>query len=65
MKIRPAIAKDLKCIKALVAKYPKQLVQTNLPKRKDFFVAEHLGKVMPVALWKFIPSVWQRSGAWW
>lgn len=37
---------DLKYIKALIARYPKQLVQTNLPKRKDFFVAEQEAKII-------------------
>ena len=40
MNLREALPKDSKKIKALIAKYPKQLIQTNLPRLKDFFVAE-------------------------
>lgn len=46
MTIRSATTKDLKNIKALISRYPKQLLQTNLPKSKDFFVAEKDGKII-------------------
>ena len=46
MIIRQAEAKDYKNIKALIAKFPKQLLQYNLPKAKEFFVAEHQGKIV-------------------
>jgi amino-acid N-acetyltransferase len=46
MNIREALAKDSKKIKALIAKYPKQLLQTNLPRLKDFFVAEKDGEII-------------------
>jgi len=46
MNIREALPKDSKKIKALIAKYPKQLLQTNLPRLKDFFVAEKNGEII-------------------
>jgi amino-acid N-acetyltransferase len=46
MQIRPSLPKDREKIKTLIAKYPKQLVQANLPKLKDFFVAEQGGEII-------------------
>lgn len=46
MNIRTALPKDSKKIKTLIAKHPKQLVQANLPRLKDFFVAESGGEII-------------------
>lgn len=46
MNIRAAVPKDAKRIKELIAKHPKQLVQTFLPKLRDFFVAEKDGCIV-------------------
>jgi amino-acid N-acetyltransferase len=46
MNIRPSLPKDRKKIKALIAKYPRQLIQTNLPRLKEFFVAEKNGEII-------------------
>lgn len=44
--IRPATTKDLKDIKALIARHPRRLIQTSLPRSKEFFVAEKNGRVI-------------------
>lgn len=41
MEIRQATSKDLPAIKALIKLYPKQLMQTHLPRSADFFLAEN------------------------
>jgi amino-acid N-acetyltransferase len=46
MNIRIALPKDSKKIKALIARHPERLIQTNLPKLKDFFVAEKDGEII-------------------
>lgn len=39
MVIRPAKLSDMTAIKQLIGVYPKQLMQTQLPRSQDFFVA--------------------------
>ncbi len=46
MNIRTALPKDFERIKVLIARHPKQLIQINLPKPKDFFVAEKDGEII-------------------
>jgi amino-acid N-acetyltransferase len=46
MVIRPATTKDLKGIKKLISQYPRQLIQINLPRSKEFFVAEKNGEII-------------------
>lgn len=43
---RQAQPKDSQAIKQLISKYPKQLLQSPLPKALDFFVAEAEGKII-------------------
>lgn len=40
MHLRPAVVKDAPAIHNLISRYPRQLMQTKLPKTKDFMVAE-------------------------
>jgi amino-acid N-acetyltransferase len=46
MKFRQAQKKDWPAIKALIALYPRKLMQKPLPKCEDFFVAEVEGKII-------------------
>lgn len=43
---REAKLKDLKGVKRLISRYPKQLLQSPLPKISEFFVAEAEGRVV-------------------
>jgi amino-acid N-acetyltransferase len=45
MKVRPARRGELPAIRALIALYPKQLVQDTVPKLKHFYVAEVNGQI--------------------
>lgn len=44
--IRPAKTDDMPAIKQLIAVYPKQLMQTQLPRAQDFFIAVVKNKVI-------------------
>lgn len=46
MKIRQAKTEDLSFIKNLIKKYPTKLIQTNLPRVRDFVVAVEKGEVV-------------------
>lgn len=46
MKIRNARAADMPAIKKLMRKYPRQILQSNLPKPSAFFVMEHEGAII-------------------
>lgn len=46
MKLRAARQTDKRAIGALVALYPKELSQTDVPATKDFFVVEDKGKIV-------------------
>ncbi len=46
VKIRKANSGDWQDIRALIRMFPKQLMQSNLPKARSFFVAVHVGKIV-------------------
>lgn len=46
MKLRAARQTDKRAIGALVALYPKELSQTDIPSTKDFFVVEDKGNIV-------------------